>query len=244
MKTTLIEYTGKGRSDEQWHAAHVLVFTKSTRLNMDPQGFERIQQRTPEELEKELSYMAATIPSSWEFVDVTFLVQGVSRACAQQMTRTRTASYAMQSQRVTDVSEAEVHNPCEHPVHRARFENEADKMMQAYSSLLEDGVALQDARGLLPMNITCNLVCKYNLRSFVELVRARESIRTQGEYAEVVSAMKREVLAAWPWAETFFEPKAAKALGLLQEVVDDLGMETGKGNGWQIAKAMDLIRGL
>lgn len=244
MKVTLIDYTGKGRADQQRHAANILIFTKSTRLNMDPGGFERVSNMTEEEVAEQLAYMSGTIPSSWEFVDLTFLVEGVSRAAAQQMTRTRTASYAMQSQRVTDVSEAEVHNPCEQPAHRARFSAQANKMMQAYSDIINDGVALQDARGLLPMNITCNLVCKYNLRSFVELVRARESLRTQGEYATIVSDMKAATLEAWPWADAFFQPRAEKALALLQGVVEQLGLETGKGPGWDVAKAMDLIRSL
>ena len=91
-KVQLIDFTGRGRSDEEWYAADLLIFTKATRLEMRPELYDVIhgwsKQRTMEELE----YMAKTIRSSWEFVDLTFLVSGITRACAQQMTRTRTAS--------------------------------------------------------------------------------------------------------------------------------------------------------
>ena len=36
MKVTLIDYTGAGTPDPARHAANVLVFTKRTRLEMDP----------------------------------------------------------------------------------------------------------------------------------------------------------------------------------------------------------------
>ena len=34
MKVELIDYTGIGRADQQWHAADVMIFTKQTRLNL------------------------------------------------------------------------------------------------------------------------------------------------------------------------------------------------------------------
>ena len=49
--------------------------------------------------------MANTIPSSWEFVDYTFLVTGVSRAYTHQQVRTRAASYAQQTMRVLNMGE-------------------------------------------------------------------------------------------------------------------------------------------
>ena len=105
MKVELIDYTGVGRADQQWHAADVMIFTKQTRLNLSSGLMEEIKAWPVEKKQAELDYMAKTIKSSWEFVDVTFLLSGISRAVAQQVTRTRTASYAMQSMRVTNASE-------------------------------------------------------------------------------------------------------------------------------------------
>lgn len=243
-RVSLIDYTGYGRpDDEMWHAAHLLLYTKSTRLQLDSALMDRIKALSEEEILTELEYMASTIPSSWEFADVTFLITGVTRACAQQITRTRTASFAMQSQRVVDASGADVTNPF--PAGSAlhsQFDEAQHHAIKSYESMLANGAQKQDARGILPMNVTCNLVAKYNFRSFVDLVTARSSLRTQGEYSQIVREMKEQVLDVWPWARLFFYTKHAQAISMLEQIVQDLGLETGSGTAWQIAKAIDLLR--
>lgn len=239
----LIDYTGKGRPDEEWHAANLLIFTKSTRLNLSAGLLEKVQQMSVEEKKAELEYMAGTIPSSWEFVDLTFLLTGVSRASAQQITRTRTASYAMQSQRVTDVREFGAVNPFDAASElNAVFEEGVNASLDYYKYLVDEGAALQDARGILPMNACCNLLAKYNLRSFVELMRARSSLRVQGEYSDLAGQMKQQVLEVWPWAAPFFVSPNQRAIEMLEGVASELGVETGRGPAWEIAKAIDLIR--
>lgn len=240
----LIDFTGKGREDERWHAAHMLMFTKATRLELSPELMSEIEELSEEDKLEQLRYMSTTIPSSWEFADLTFLITGVTRAAAQQITRTRTASFAMQSQRVVDVADAAVTNPfpTEHVKLHSDFDHATGRALRAYKGLIDDGAARQDARGVLPMNITTNLVAKYNLRSFADLVAARESLRTQGEYAQVVAQMKGEVLKAWPWAATFLKPRHTKAVEELDRLVQEVGLTTGHGVGWRIAKVADLLR--
>jgi flavin-dependent thymidylate synthase len=247
VNVQLIDYTGKGVStfDADRYAAELLVFTKSTRLNMDPALREKIARMSDEEIQAELDYIANTIPSSWEFIHFTFLISGVSRGFAQQFTRTRTGSYAMQSQRVADVSMANVVNPYQDRAEsskRAQFSDAAERAMIQYQELLADGHEPQDARGVLPINVECNLVAGFNLRSLSDMIRARKSLRTQGEYRNVIAAMERCVLNVYPWATPFFEPKEKRAIEILESVVEELGMDVGSGPGWQIAKAIDLIR--
>lgn len=242
-RVTLIDYTGKGREDEGVHAMDVLIFTKSTRLNMTPGGFEAVSALPLDIKLLELAAMAKTIPSSWEFVDLVFLIEGVTRACAQQITRTRTASYAMQSQRITRMNQASVTNPYEPgDALYGAFDTASDQALHAYDTMLAQGAEPQDARGLLPMNTQCNLLAKYNLRSFADLVRSRSSLRTQGEYAEIIRLAVNEVLDAWPWASAFFEAPQDIAIRELTEVAQELGVTPGTGAGWRIAKALDLIR--
>ena len=241
-KVNLLSYTGQGFAEPEIAAAKILVATKNTRLNVTT-ALERVEEMEKSELLEELDYMATTIPSSWEFLDLTFLVEGVTRATAQQITRTRTGSYAMQSQRVTNASEMEVKNPftpntLEHDI----FEGGVVTSSSTYDSLMEEGAEPGDARGILPMNTTCNIWCKYNLRSFADLLAARKSNRTQSEYRDIVLEMEKEVLRVWPWAEKFFVPKNEKALALLDEVIAELGMTTGSGAGWKLAKVQDLLR--
>lgn len=236
MKVELISYTQ--------HAKQLLLFVKGTRLELSPQRWEEIMFMKPDEIAREIKEIARTIPSSWEFLDVAFLITGVTRACAQQITRTRTGSYAMQSLRVVDAGEAGYRNDfAAGSRERDLFDAAALEAFKQYKNLLLWAPGEKEkARGLLPLNTNTNLVCKYNLRSFVDLVRSRESMRTQSEYAEVIAAMKEQVIMTWPWAEPFFTPLREASLEILREVVDELGLSVGSGAGWKIAKAMDLLR--
>lgn len=198
MKVTLISHTPDAES--------LLLFTKATRLTMSPGLFAEIRAKDIQTVYKELEYMANTIPSSWEFVDYVFLVEGVSRAYTHQQVRTRAASYAQQTMRVLEMGEFDY-------IYTER--NLADKAAMAsidhclrtikstYNFLLKIGQPAEDARGVLPTNISTNIVCKFNLRTFVELAKSRTGGRTQSEYQKVVNAMVDEVLKVHPWAEKF-----------------------------------------
>lgn len=239
-KVTLISYTGAGHPDPLY-AAKLLAYTKSTRLQMTPTGFDSFMKMGEVPLSAELNYMANTIPSSWEFADLIFSIEKVSRATAQQITRTRTASFAMQSQRVSDMSDVTWD---EKDQEKFDFNSEMKAAISAYSLAVEVGVPLEDARDLLPIGVHCNIIAKYNLRGLVELVTARQSIRVQGPYRDVIAQMKAEVLRVWPWAEVFFKHPQEKALALIEEVALGLA-EAGavyKGPAGQLAKAIDLLK--
>lgn len=228
------------------YAARLLAFTKNTRLRMTPNTFEEFFTQPMEKIQQEIDYMVKTIRSSWEFVDLVFLVSDVSRACAQQITRTRNASFAMQSQRVTDVSGSTYHTPDfknEHgivnEIAREIYLNSMQGAMDNYECCIKAGGKPEDARGILPINVHCNLVAKYNLRSFVELIQARESYRVQGEYREVAAQMKALCISNWPWAEKFFLPKEELVIELISECVNELH----DGNlRMKLAKAIDLLK--
>ena len=241
MKVTLINYTAD--------AVNLLLFTKQTRLNMTPGLMAEIAAWPAEKKAAELAYMARTIRSSWEFIDYTFLIEGVTRAIAQQITRTRTASFAMQSMRVTDVREMEIDNPfrLRHGGDRdlaniGTFDAAAEDARIAYKTLVDNGAPLEDARGILPLNTTCNLVAKYNLRSLVDVVTARSSLRAQGPYAQIARDMRAAVLNVHPEFFPFFNDPREEAFGMLEAVARELGITPGKGPAWEIAKAVDLLR--
>lgn len=251
-KVTIIDFTGSREWDEkarQEYAGRLLAFTKQTRLQMTPEGFEAFLLKPWDEIAPELAYMANTIPSSWEFVDVTFTLQGVSRACAQQLTRTRFTpmetdmfgSYAMQSQRVTDMSEVGVRRPTGMDAVQAEvWDDTVTAAKEGYESALATGIALEDARGLLPMNAECNLVVKFNLRMLAEMFRKRESLRVQGEFVELVRQMRGQVEAIWPWAAPFFVPKDAAAIAIIEGIAAKLPEHDRR----ELAKAADLIKGV
>lgn len=246
-KVALIDFTGCGRPDQATYAARLLAFTKNTRLQMTPDGFETWLNKPWSEIEPEIAYMARTIPSSWEFVEATFTLQGVTRACAQQITRTRYTpmdadifgSYAMQSQRVTDMSEVEVTVPDDLFTSQSElYKVAADEAICNYAAALESGISMEDARGLLPMNSQCNLVVKYNLRALSELFRKRESLRVQGEFVGIVRAMRKEIERVWVWSAPFFVPKDAVAIEIIERIAAGLPEHDKR----ELAKAADLLK--
>lgn len=202
MKVTLLEHTR--------HAEEILIFTKSTRLNMNPALIGEIQRMTDEERRAQLEYMANTIPSSWEFVDYIFLIEGVSRAYTHQQVRTRAGSYAQQSMRVNDMCDyhyVATDRNLNDPVAMGIINATNHRIKEAYKALLQIGQPPEDARGILPTNIATNIVCKFNLRTMSELAASRTGGRTQSEYQAVVNGMIDAVLQVHPWAELFFFPK-------------------------------------
>jgi thymidylate synthase ThyX len=149
MKVTLISHTQD--------AQDILMFTKATRLTMSPSLMEEIKERPHQEKMDELEYMANTIPSSWEFVDYVFLVEGVSRAYTHQQVRTRQASYAQQTMRVLDMGEFEYiysDKIAADPVAVKIVDDALDAIKVAYTGLINMGHAVEDARGVLPTNIS------------------------------------------------------------------------------------------
>lgn len=219
MQVYLIDYTGCGSADAARRAACLLVFTKSTRLNMVPGLMEEIEIWPWEKIEAELEYMANTIPSSWEFINYTFLINGVTRAFTHQLVRTRTGSYAQQTMRVLDVSGWDyATGPSIKDNQRLNicYDQGMDEIAQRYERLIENGAKIEDARGILPTNILTNIVAKFDLRAFADTQRKRASSRTQGEYRDVLEAMRSEVLRVHPWAEMFLERTFDKAAADLE----------------------------
>lgn len=196
MKVTLISVTP--------NALDLLLSTKNTRLSAEDDPAKWSDEKRAEHL----AYMRDTIKSSWEFVDYVFKIEGVTRAFTHQFVRTRTGSYAQQSTRVIDARHQEVDMPvaiADAPPHRAIWERAVEVMLDAYGDLIDAGAPMQDARGLLPTNITTSIIAKFNLRNLHDMAKLRLCTRTQGEYQDVFRAMRAAVIETHPWAENFLD---------------------------------------
>lgn len=205
MKVELIDKTP--------HALELLIFTKSTRLQAD-QTLKDIILWAHEKKLGELAYMKDTIKSSWEFVNYTFAISGVSRAFTHQLVRTRNGRYAQESQRTVDVRENGVVDP-KFPV------PDEDGLLElwygairdsfdAYVALIAEGMPVQDARGVLPTATATSIIAQFSLRTLHEMAITRLCVRTQGEYQNVFRAMKDEVVKLHPWAEPFIRVGCAQ----------------------------------
>ena len=257
-KVSLTYFTGKGAARPDLEAARLLVFTKSTRLQMNPATMTAIASMPEEELRSELEYMANTIPSSWEFIDYVFIINDVTRAFTHQFVRTRTGTFAQQTMRVLDKKgwtyatgptiEADLElTGVEHNgqfeqipgLAAATYHETMRHIARAYDVMIEEGIAIEDARGVLPTNIHTNIVAKFNLRTLSEMFRKRASGRTQGEYREVIDAMKAAVLNAHPWASLFLDRSFDRAAA---ELESDLRVLAASGQTLDQAGLTDLVK--
>lgn len=236
MEVNLIDYTGCGSADPARHAANVLVFTKNTRLEMRAGMMADIAAWPWERVEEELAYMANTIPSSWEFVNYTFLINDVTRAFTHQFVRTRTGSYAQQTMRVLNKSgwtygtgptiedwEVDPDTWREKPgALSQRYASCMDEIALTYDWLIEHGAKIEDARGVLPTNIHTNIVAKFDLRTLADTARKRASSRTQGEYREVMEAMLAAVQQVHPWTSMFLGRTFDRSAKELERAITEL----------------------
>ncbi len=188
-------------------ALELLIYTKNTRLQGE-QTLYQIQRWPMEKKMAELNYMKDTIKSSWEFVDYVFEITGVSRAFTHQFVRTRNGSYAQQSQRTVNAQDSDWVVPSDNK-YSPRLENDYNEVinnsMNGYADLIEAGMEIQDARGVLPTNIETSIIAKFNLRTLNQMAEVRLCTKTQGEYQTVFRAMKAEVVNVHPWAEDMIQ---------------------------------------
>lgn len=205
MKVTLINSTKD--------PVETLIFTKNTRLNMAAEVFNDVNSMTEDEKIEQLNYMVNTIKSSWEFVDFTFMIEGVSRAFTHQFVRNRLGSYAQQTMRILNVDGFEyVTGPTiDTTIKKMVYNDCMDKIQRAYNELIDLGVSIEDARGVLPTNICTNIVAKFNLRALSDMMASRSSSRTQGEYREVIEQMYNAVISEHEWAAEFLKSRKTYA---------------------------------
>ena len=234
MKVTLIDYNTD--------AAEKLIFCKNTRLKMSALTMDKVHAMSDEEKAAELKYISNTIKSSWEFLDYTFMIEGVSRAFTHQFVRNRQGSYAQQTMRILDVSGFDyVTGPSIDNTYKEMLYDGCMASIQvAYDALIEAGVAIEDARGILPTNICTNIVAKYNLRTISELLASRSSPRTQGEFRDVIELMYQELVKVHPWLSVFLHNEKHFAAKELDDYITD--QLTGTSLYYPLMKAVDKLR--
>ena len=190
-------------------AVDKLIYTKSTRLKQGADTRNQIAAMTEEQKLEELAYMAKTIPSSWEFVTYTFELRQVTRAFTHQLVRTRTASFAQQTQRMLEMGNFTYYSPPGVQIDNETYQIYKDTMadiQEGYDKLIKRGVKPEDARGVLPTNIHTNIIGQFSLRTLSEMAKSRTGGRTQGEYQYVFRNMCDRVLNVHPWAKLFLFP--------------------------------------
>ena len=131
-----------------------------------------------------------------EFASATFLVEGMSRAAANQLTRHRLASFVQESQRFVNVRDRGLVRPPSFT--DAQWEKAASlhrTALELYEELIEEGVPKEDARYVLPIGTETRLVVSANFREWRHIIRLRGSPAAQWEirlFAKKVLEILRE----------------------------------------------------
>lgn len=194
MEVKLLSYTP--------NALDLLLRTKNTRLRheSDPATWSDAQRA------EHLAYMRDTIKSSWAFVDYVFEITGVTRAFTHQLVRTGYTPFAQESQRTVDVRESPVVMPDsiatkKDDLFRTLWTRAVQECKLAYADLIGMGIPVQDARGLLPTNMTTSIMGKFSLKTLHDMAKVRLCTRTQGEYQDAFRRMRELVISVHPWVE-------------------------------------------
>jgi len=133
-----------------------------------------------------------------EYVSLTFLIKNVSRAFQQQLTRTRLASYSIQSLRVVSKKGFATGGHYTMPPNldefkKAQFHVAMLQIQDQYEYFIEKGFDPEDARGILPLNIHSDITMTINLNALYHMTEQRLCLNTQHEYRNVVMRIAKEI---------------------------------------------------
>lgn len=148
--------------------------------------------------------------SVFEFCQMHFHIEGVSRALLTQLTRHRTFSFAVRSQRYVDEENFEYVTPPSiegNEFLRIRYENAHREIREAYKTLRGMETPAEDARYVLP-NSCCTVVdVSCDLRNFIHFCNERLCTRAQWEIRELAKQMRDLVVYQEPLFAEFLVPK-------------------------------------
>ena len=129
--------------------------------------------------------------SVFEHIYFTFKVEGISRACSQQLVRHRHCSFTQRSQRygsedgfgfVTALSIEERDG-------NGYYNFFMQEVAENYCDMQEVGVPNEDARYILPNACETSLYVSCNLRELIHMANERKCFRAQWEIRELVTKM-------------------------------------------------------
>lgn len=157
-----------------------------------------------------------------EFVDYTFAIDGISRACSHQLVRHRMASYEQTSQRHVNMDEFEYVIPnsiieCKNDIYPVLRNCDVSMAISAYQDLMviisdlynemvNAGIPEEDARYILPNACMTNLVMKINARSLKNFLSLRMCNKAQWEIRELADEMYKLVCKHTPQVAEYMGP--------------------------------------
>jgi len=167
--------------------------------------------RNPQEISRETAERWFTdmtktkLAAPLEFIDLHFLLEGVSRAFTHQLVRQRTAVYVQESLRFAVVEDLPVGVPPslqalkEDDPRRVVWTDTIDEIANSYMQLIGAGIPAEDARSILPTNTLTRVHYKTNLRNLADHAGNRLCTQAQFEWRQVWAQMIKAVRSYGVW---------------------------------------------
>ena len=141
--------------------------------------------------------------SPFEMVDMTLEIK-TSRAIAAQILRHRSFSFQEFSQRYSqaqvleklelrkqaDKNRQSSTDEYQNSILQAKVREHVAKGISLYNNLIEDGVAKESARMILPLTVETTMYMKGSIRSWAHYIDLRTEENTQKEHREIAEACK------------------------------------------------------
>ena len=173
-----------------------------TRIGEDPVEYCKRQNFSKEELEDFfLKMLRESFGTPLEYISTVWYLDNVSRAAQQQITRTRTGvAFSIESMRVVPKEDFATNMLYHIP---DKIANDSDKLAEfhqsmldiekEYNRLIKEGVEVEDARGILPLNIFSTITMSINFRSLFHMIFSRTCAKAQGEVHDIAVAMLEQL---------------------------------------------------
>lgn len=188
--------------------------------------------------------VSTKLKAPFEFVKFHFMIEGVTRSFTHQMVRQRTAVYAQESLRfaVKDGIDEEVALPpslaalpADDPRVRV-WKRAVNAVDDSYHALVESGIPAEDARGLLPHNITTRLHYSTDLRALQDHAGNRLCTQAQFEWRAVFTRIVEAIRTHRPHA-----PMLRSATNTSEHFRSELE-HVDEQDAWQYEAIADLFR--
>jgi len=136
------------------------------------------------------------------FGHVVFKVEGISRVCLAQITRSKHLDYLVRSSRYCDEGGAEFIRPEGFDKldaqAQAAIENHEQYSKSLYKALREAGMSKQDARFWLPQAQATELYVAGNYQAWLDFIKLRNTKHAQKEVRDVAAEIERQLQAIAP----------------------------------------------
>ena len=149
--------------------------------------------------------------STFEHVTLSFLINGISRACSHQLVRFRIGvSFTQRSQRYTDETEFNFVIPPsiqKNDVALNKFISSVNQCRANYEELVSMSILKEDARFILPNAVSTDIIMTMNYRELMHACGLRLCKKAQWEIRMLFWLIKMQVTKLNPILSKYLQPK-------------------------------------